>query len=274
MLSAFRRSSGGEADGLVERAVVVRFIIRLVEKIAIALAASAAVGAVSAADDIGAMATADAVPLAALTRITPNMSLPPKVDSSRTTRFSETLARINQAADSDVEGNDDAFARLFDAIYAFSDTVHARTATVSFNASASAAITDVAGSLRLGDVRASGFEVLAGVRSFDTTLDFQYSMAHPATGQGETRAFENLYDFVIGARYTFDLSDHWAITLRGDGGFGETDSNYNTTAALKYHRGNGTWLIGYQYMDTRFNSGGRMVDLTTLGPVVGYTFSF
>jgi hypothetical protein len=257
-----------------------RFIYRRIVEIAFLLAAGMPVGAAWATDDGGVIVAADPA-IASMMKASSSESLPPpsppRADSAsngRTTGFSAVLARINRSDDSHVEASEDDFARLFDEIYASSSAGRRRVATFSLDSSVSAGIADVAGSFSLDDQRLGGFEVLAGVRFFDTTFDFKFARASPAVALGRTKAFEYLADALIGARYTVELSDHWAIVLRADGGFGETDTNYNASAALKYRSGNGTWLIGYQYMDTRFNSGGKSVDLSTLGPVIGYTLRF
>ena len=40
----------------------------------------------------------------------------------------------------------------------------------------------------------------------------------------------DLNDFMLGARYTWSLSERWGLTLRGDGSFGDTEGTWNTSA--------------------------------------------
>ena len=40
-------------------------------------------------------------------------------------------------------------------------------------------------------------------------------------------------DFMLGARYTWALSDRWGLTLRGDGSFGDTEGTWNASAVAQ-----------------------------------------
>jgi hypothetical protein len=57
----------------------------------------------------------------------------------------------------------------------------------------------------------------------------------------------NLTDFMVGARYTFRFSPAWALTLRGDGGFGDTNTNYDASVLGSYRTHGGAWLFGYRH---------------------------
>jgi hypothetical protein len=254
---------------------IMRSSSRRVANMAAFIAACACVTSTSAADDGAAASTMLPYTSAASIRVNLNAHVPAVAGSgggTRAGRFSEILDKISSASVAAGEAADDDFGKPFDEIYAGMDAGRIRAA-FSIESSVSAGIGEVAGAWWSGDERLRGFDVLAGVRYFDTAFAFKFLRVN-ATVSGSINVFENLNDFMIGARYTADLSDHWTMTLRGDEGLGSTDSNYNASVGANYHSGNVTWSFTYRYMDTRFNQGGRTVDLLLVGPAIGYTLAF
>src|SRR5512135_2711411 len=240
-----------------------RYASHLIATFVPLLLAGASGGMALAADDGGGLGVmAEPVIRTIPVATGPKDFVPPKVDpigASSMAGFSSVLDKISFATESSVgQGND--IGELFDEIYGATNAGHNRTASFSTNSSVSAGIGEVTGSWSLNDLRLDGFEILAGVRYFDTTFDFEFFPANRANAQSQIKVTENLTDLMIGARYTAELSERWAITFRGDGGFGETDSNYGASVALKYRNASSAWLIGLQYMDTWFNSGAGTVD--------------
>ena len=253
-----------------------RYATHLIASFAPLLLAGASGGVALAADDGGPGAIAEPVIRSIPVATSPGYLVPAKADSigaSNVISSTGVLDKIAFATESRV-GQGDGIGELFDEIYGATNAGRNRSASFSTSSSVSAGIGDVTLDWSLGDLRLDGFEVLAGVRYFDTTFDFKFLPANRAKAQSQIKVSEALTDLMIGARYTAELSDHWAVTFRGDGGFGDTDSNYGASVALKYRTASSMWLIGFQYMDTRFNSGARTVDFATFGPVIGYTFKF
>lgn len=197
----------------------------------------------------------------------------PPIDNSNTTDFPSLISKISFAAELHLETQMDEFGALADIMYVSVDGDR-NGARLSTKSSVSTSITELAGVWSPGDKRFEGFEVFAGVRNFGGDFDFTLTAAEPAIPQARIHIDKNWTDFMIGARYTADLSDRWAVTFRGDGGFGDTDTNYNASVLARYRTGNGAWVFGYRYMDTKFDTAGRRLDLELYGPQIAYAFVF
>jgi hypothetical protein len=197
----------------------------------------------------------------------------PPIENSNTSDFHDLISKISFAAELHVEAQTDQFGLFGDLMYISADDSHNRP-DFSSKSSVSASVTELAGVWSPDDTRFSGFEGFAGIRSFGTTFKFDLTPADPALARARIHINENWTDVMIGVRYTATLSDRWALTFRGDGGFGDTDSNYNASAMARYRTGNGAWLVGYRYMDTKFDTRGRKLNLEMYGPVIAYAFVF
>jgi len=80
-------------------------------------------------------------------------------------------------------------------------------------------------------------------------------------------------DLMVGVRYSWPLSEHWAFALRGDGSWGQTDGTSNASAVVRYRTRSGEWLLGYRYL--RADLGGtNSTRVTADGPEIGYGFRF
>ena len=62
-------------------------------------------------------------------------------------------------------------------------------------------------------------------------------------------------DFMIGARYTWNWTDRWGVTLRGDGSSGDTEGTWNASVVGHYRMEHGAWLFGYRYLSAEFQTG-------------------
>ena len=124
-----------------------------------------------------------------------------------------------------------------------------------------------------GEERFRGFEAFAGLRyiNVDTTVDL--IPTDPAFADTNFKSSETFNDFMIGARYTFELSDRFGLTLRGDGSFGDTDG-WNASAVASYRTEHGAWFFGYRYMSLGLDTENRHFDLALSGPELGYGFKF
>ncbi|MCK9538528.1 hypothetical protein [Dokdonella sp.] len=201
-----------------------------------------------------------------------NVDLPP-IQNNTTTDFGTLISKLSFAAELHLEAQTDNYGFLGDIMYISADDSHNRPHFNS-HSSVSGSIADLAVVWSPDDTRLSGFEGFAGVRNFGTTFDFKLAAVDPAIPQAHVRVNDNWTDFLIGVRYTAPVSQRWAITFRGDGGFGDTDGNYNASVAARYSTSNGAWIFGYRYMDTRFKTSGRDFDLEMYGPEIGYAFVF
>lgn len=126
-----------------------------------------------------------------------------------------------------------------------------------------------------GDDRYSGLEVFGGLRYVDLDTTFEFDPTNPAF---ETTTFDsgNSYsDLMLGARYTFDMSDRWGMTLRGDGSFGQTEGTWNASAIANFKTDSGAWFFGYRYLSGELElDSGRALDVTLDGFTLGYGFVF
>ena len=109
-------------------------------------------------------------------------------------------------------------------------------------------------------------------------LDLDYNTNfipnNPAFAPASIHIGKTFTDFMIGARYMWPLSDRWALTVRGDGSFGDTDGTWNASAVAQYRTGNGAWVFGYRYIDATFEQRGNELSLALYGPAIGYAFRF
>jgi hypothetical protein len=240
--------------------------------VAAILVAGAPITAALAADDGGWTWVVEPYLWASSIRTNLNVDVPP-IENSNTAAFNNLISKISAAAELHAEAQTDNWGMLADLMYISVKDSHTRPEFFS-KSKISGSITELAGVWSPDDTRFSGFEAFAGVRNFGTTFDFNLTPANPALPQARININKNWTDFMVGARYTADLSDRWALTFRGDGGFGDTDTNYNASAMARYRTGNGAWLFGYRYMDTKFATAGRKLDLELYGPVIAYAFVF
>ncbi|HJW45666.1 MAG TPA: hypothetical protein VJ484_04170, partial [Lysobacter sp.] len=99
-----------------------------------------------------------------------------------------------------------------------------------------------------GEGRYRGLDVFAGLRYIDVDLTVQFDPTNPAFNTTSIDAGETFNDFMIGARYTWALSERWGLTLRGDGSFGDTEGTWNASVVANYRMKSGAWLFGYRYL--------------------------
>lgn len=124
------------------------------------------------------------------------------------------------------------------------------------------------------DERYQGLDVFAGLRYIDVDLTVQLDPENPLFDTTTFDGGETFNDFMIGARYTWALSDRWGVTLRGDGSFGDTEGTWNTSVVGSYRMKRGAWLFGYRYLSVEVETGDSNTEITMNGPMVGYGFIF
>ena len=134
---------------------------------------------------------------------------------------------------------------------------------------------EAAGVWSPGDERGKGIEVFAGLRYIDLDTTFAMIPTNPAFA---TKTYDNgtsYSDFMLGVRYTFDISERFGVTLRGDGSVGQTEGTWNMSAVADYKMKSGAWFFGYRYMTGELGlDDGRSMDVTLDGPMLGYGFIF
>lgn len=124
------------------------------------------------------------------------------------------------------------------------------------------------------DGRYSGVDVFAGLRYIDVDLDVRFEPVDPLLPTVERDIDDSYADFMIGLRYTWNLSNRWALTLRGDGSFGDTEGTWNASAIAQYRVKYGAWAFGYRHLSVEVETGTTSTDITMSGPAVGFAFTF
>jgi hypothetical protein len=123
-----------------------------------------------------------------------------------------------------------------------------------------------------GDERYRGFEVIAGVRYMTVELQLDFDPANPALDSRSVDFDEDFTDFLIGARYSVPLSDTWALMLRGDTSFGDSEGTFNVSAGFSWEMGPGALVVGYRYFDAELKPNENTLDIELYGPEIGYAF--
>ena len=135
-------------------------------------------------------------------------------------------------------------------------------------------LSEFAGVWSPGEGRISGFEAFGGLRRIEVDFTADFDPVNPALPNASIDWNRDYNDFMLGARYTFPMSDRWSMTLRGDGSWGDTDGTWGASAMASYKGQRGDWLIGYRYLSGNFNNDDGDLDITLSGFQVGYGFRF
>lgn len=125
-----------------------------------------------------------------------------------------------------------------------------------------------------GEARYQGLDVFGGLRYIDADLTILFDPINPAFQSTTFDGSRSYNDLMLGARYTWPLSDRWGVTLRGDASFGDTEGTWNASAVANYKTSNGAWVFGYRYLSVELETGGTYTDMTLSGLMVGYAFKF
>jgi len=125
-----------------------------------------------------------------------------------------------------------------------------------------------------GERSDGGVDVFAGLRYADFDFTARLFPTNPQLPLFDEHASRTYSDFMLGARYTWALSDRWGLTVRGDGSWGQTDGTWNASAIVRYRMQSGEWLLGYRYLRADLGDHGDSFRVTVDGPEIGYAFRF
>lgn len=120
----------------------------------------------------------------------------------------------------------------------------------------------------------SGSEFFLGVRYIDADLKVDIAPLNPEFEGRVLRSGESYLDAMVGGRYTWELSENWYVTARGDASFGETEGAWNASVSAQYRTAKGAWVFGYRHMEAEIEAAGTTTELTMTGPSFGYAFLF
>lgn len=197
----------------------------------------------------------------------------PPTDANTDSSFSDIVDKLDGVFMGRVEGRNERFGVFADFIYlGLADSQQRRVMHTSTDLDTR--LFDAAFSVRVGGERDTGLDVYGGIRYIDVDLTTRFVPDNPAFAPRTLDAGRSYTDFLLGARYTWPLSDRWTLTLRGDGSTGDTDGTWSASAMGGYRTGNGAWLFGYRYLEAEFGNANSDVTLDLGGPVVGYGFRF
>lgn len=197
----------------------------------------------------------------------------PPSQASNDVDFDDIIDHISGAFEMHVEGQGGHFGMFADYTYLGLSDSHTRPHFYS-HTSLDTSLFELAGVWNPSGESFGGFEVFGGLRYIDANLDFKLTPADPAFPQVRVEPDKSYSDFMLGARYTFPMSEHWAMTLRGDGSWGQTDGTWNTSAVAQYKTEHGAWLFGWRYLSISLKTANTVTDITINGPMVGYGFIF
>lgn len=120
----------------------------------------------------------------------------------------------------------------------------------------------------------AGLDLFAGLRYADFDFTARLFPTNPLLPAFDRHSARTYSDLMLGARYTWALSDRWGLTLRGDGSWGQTDGTWNASAVVRYRMQNGEWLFGYRILHADLSDAGQTLRVRVDGPEIGYGFRF
>lgn len=197
----------------------------------------------------------------------------PPSSSSSDTRFDDLIDKIDGAFLVHAEGQGDDVGVFADFVYLglASGRERPRFRTES---DLDARLLELAVVWSPGAERSRGIELFGGLRQVDVDFSAQLTPANPVFPTASIEVGETFNDVMLGARYIWAISDRWAISLRGDGSWGDTDGTWNLGTVVQYRTRNGAWLMGYRHLDIDLESKGNRMSLELSGPQFGYAFHF
>ena len=123
----------------------------------------------------------------------------------------------------------------------------------------------------------SGFNVYAGLRYTDLDNRIGFDRLDPPVRLGVIDINRSFTDALIGFRDRFKLAENWALVIRMDYGFGDSDGVFLVQGAVRWavggKRRHGI-VLGYRYKDAEFDGSGLTEQYEYKGPIIGFNFRF
>lgn len=189
------------------------------------------------------------------------------------TEFDDIISKLDMAFQIHVEGQGDRFGVFADLTYiALSDNKD--HPVYSSDTSLDTSLIEVAGVWNVDPARYEGLDLFAGVRHIQAGSDLEIDPVNPLLSNVTLKFDQSFSDFMVGMRYNATLSERWGLTVRADGGWGDTERDYSVSAMLRYKMQKGSWIFGYRYMDLQVAASNQVLDLTAQGPVVAFAYGF
>lgn len=187
--------------------------------------------------------------------------------------FSSIIDKIDGAFLGHVEGQGERYGMFAD--YIFLGLADGRDfPRISTRSDLDSQLFEMAVVWNPADGRYRGLDVFAGLRYVDVDLTVKFAPTNPVFAPSERNVDKSYSDFMAGARYTWALSERWALTVRGDGSAGDTEGTWNASAVAQYRVRYGQWAFGYRHLSMEVETGNTNTQIELSGPVVGFGFVF
>jgi hypothetical protein len=123
----------------------------------------------------------------------------------------------------------------------------------------------------------SGFNIYAGVRYTDLEDRIKVDVVESEIRLGQIKADRSFTDVLVGMRDRFKIAENWAVVMRMDYSFGDSEGIFLAQGALRWsvgrERRHGI-VFGYRYKDAGFENSNREENYKYKGPVLGFNFRF
>ncbi|TWI03549.1 hypothetical protein IP90_01361 [Luteimonas cucumeris] len=198
---------------------------------------------------------------------------PPLIEVSTETDFGGIIDKIDSAFQIHIEGQGEHFGVFTDFTLLGLADQHDRP-RFHTESDLDTRLFELAATWSPDNARMQGLDVFAGLRYIDVDLTVKFVPANPVFPGRTLDNSKSFSDFMLGARYTWALSERWKLTLRGDGSFGDTEGTWNASAVAQYRMKRGAWLFGYRHLSVGLETRSSTTDIIMSGPMVGYGFIF
>ena len=199
---------------------------------------------------------------------------PPLGGASTDTNFGNIIDKLDGAFQIHIEGQNEQWGMFTDFTYIGLADQHDRP-RFHTQSDLDTRLFELAAVWSPGEDRYRGWDLFAGLRYIDVNLTVQFDPENPAFNTTKFDGGGTYSDFMVGARYTWAMSERWGLTLRGDGSFGDTEGTWNASAMANYRMKHGAWFLGYRYLSVKLQTRNHdNTDITMSGPIVGYGFIF
>ena len=117
----------------------------------------------------------------------------------------------------------------------------------------------------------SSVDLMGGVRVWDIHAHVQ------VPGVAAAQSNTSFVDPVVAVRWRYDLGSQWSSLLYADaGGFGlGSDATWQALASINYQWRDSIYLsLGYRHLSVDYRSGGKRLDFSQSGPLLGVTLKY
>lgn len=128
-----------------------------------------------------------------------------------------------------------------------------------------------------------GLSLLYGGRAVDRDIevDARFALGPSVTLARSYEVSETLYDALLGARYTRQVTPRWSWAVQADASAGGTEQTWSALAGLGWSfgaEGRYTLIAGYRYMDIQFEKDNALgevdAEVTLSGFISGLRIAF